>query len=199
MAIGNRRRHELRAAEASRIHRAAVELVDSHGFDAVTVTQISERAAVSVDTFFSHFPDRGAAVIAEFLHFPDAALARFRFGWGFHEIFVDLAMVTIDGLAERCGGKHETLLTLIDIVAREIELLPRVVHELACLESDFGELVAERLELPVNDRRVQVVTATFLASLQLSLRRWSSDPEHTMLYNEILSCAEELDSIGAYR
>lgn len=45
------------------IHRAALGLVEEHGFDAVTTEQIAERAGVSARTFFNYYPSKDSAVL----------------------------------------------------------------------------------------------------------------------------------------
>ncbi|MET2011842.1 helix-turn-helix domain-containing protein [Microbacterium chocolatum] len=45
------------------IERAATELVLAHGYDAVTVDMICERAGVSQRTFFNHFKTKDAALL----------------------------------------------------------------------------------------------------------------------------------------
>lgn len=45
------------------IHRAALDLVEEHGFDAVTTEQIADRAGVSARTFFNYYPSKDSAVL----------------------------------------------------------------------------------------------------------------------------------------
>jgi AcrR family transcriptional regulator len=45
------------------LHRAALDLVEAHGFDAVTTDQIAARAGVSARTFFNYFPTKESAVL----------------------------------------------------------------------------------------------------------------------------------------
>ena len=56
---GERKKRETRRA----IHRAALDLVEESGFDAVTTDQIAGRAGVSPRTFFNYFPTKEAAVL----------------------------------------------------------------------------------------------------------------------------------------
>lgn len=57
--LRERKRRETRVA----IERAAIELVDSLGYDSVTVAMIAERAVVSQGTFFNYFPTKDAAIV----------------------------------------------------------------------------------------------------------------------------------------
>lgn len=45
------------------IHRAALDLVEEHGFGAVTTEQIAERAGVSPRTFFNYYSSKDGAVL----------------------------------------------------------------------------------------------------------------------------------------
>ncbi|WP_347353465.1 TetR family transcriptional regulator [Intrasporangium sp.] len=45
------------------IHRAALDLVEERGFDAVTTEQIADRAGVSPRTFFNYYPSKDGAVL----------------------------------------------------------------------------------------------------------------------------------------
>ena len=48
----------------SRLRRAAMTLFAEHGYDAVTVTQISERAGLTRRSFFRYFPDKREVLFA---------------------------------------------------------------------------------------------------------------------------------------
>lgn len=47
-----------------RLERAALELFEERGFDAVTVPQITERAGLTTRTFFRHFADKREVLFA---------------------------------------------------------------------------------------------------------------------------------------
>lgn len=56
-------RERKRRATRTFIERAAIELVDKHGYENVTVAQICDRANVSQGTFFNYFPTKDAAIV----------------------------------------------------------------------------------------------------------------------------------------
>jgi AcrR family transcriptional regulator len=50
--------------EAERILRAFAATVVEHGYTETTVSEVAERASCSLSTFYSHFPDKEAAMLA---------------------------------------------------------------------------------------------------------------------------------------
>jgi len=61
------------------IHRAAVDLALAHGPDGATVAAISERAGISVRTFFNYYPSKEDAIVGLHEGLPsDAELDEFR-------------------------------------------------------------------------------------------------------------------------
>jgi AcrR family transcriptional regulator len=57
--LRERKKRETRLA----LHRAALDLVEESGFEAVTTEQIAARAGVSARTLFNYFPTKESAVI----------------------------------------------------------------------------------------------------------------------------------------
>jgi AcrR family transcriptional regulator len=57
--LRERKKRETRLA----LHRAALDLVEEFGFDAVTTEEIAVRAGVSARTLFNYFPTKESAVI----------------------------------------------------------------------------------------------------------------------------------------
>jgi AcrR family transcriptional regulator len=58
------RRDRKRAATRDALRDAAFELFEQHGFEAVTVADIAERADVAASTFFRHFTSKEAVLFA---------------------------------------------------------------------------------------------------------------------------------------
>lgn len=59
------RRERKKAATRQAIADAAMEMFLEHGFDAVTIKQIADRADVSLATVYAHFPQKEALVFDE--------------------------------------------------------------------------------------------------------------------------------------
>ncbi|MGW5715873.1 helix-turn-helix domain-containing protein [Amycolatopsis sp. NPDC003865] len=57
---------------ADRLRKAALELYAEHGYDAVTVTQIAERAGITRRSYFRYFPDKREVLFAGAEQLPPA-------------------------------------------------------------------------------------------------------------------------------
>ncbi|MEV5508790.1 TetR/AcrR family transcriptional regulator [Streptomyces orinoci] len=60
------------AGAAERLRKAALDLFGEHGYDAVTVTQIAERAGLTRRTFHRYFPDKREILFAGSERLPPA-------------------------------------------------------------------------------------------------------------------------------
>ncbi|MFJ9427685.1 TetR/AcrR family transcriptional regulator [Streptomyces sp. NPDC101249] len=60
------------AGAAERLREAALDLFGEHGYDAVTVTQIAERAGLTRRTFHRYFPDKREILFAGSERLPPA-------------------------------------------------------------------------------------------------------------------------------
>jgi AcrR family transcriptional regulator len=57
---------------ADRLRKAALELFAEHGYDAVTITQIAERAGITRRSYFRYFPDKREVLFAGSEQMPPA-------------------------------------------------------------------------------------------------------------------------------
>ncbi|MFF1606136.1 TetR/AcrR family transcriptional regulator [Amycolatopsis sp. NPDC058278] len=57
---------------ADRLRKAALELFAEHGYDAVTITQIAERAGITRRSYFRYFPDKREVLFAGAEQLPPA-------------------------------------------------------------------------------------------------------------------------------
>jgi AcrR family transcriptional regulator len=57
---------------ADRLRKAALELYTEHGYDAVTITQIAERAGITRRSYFRYFPDKREVLFAGSEQLPPA-------------------------------------------------------------------------------------------------------------------------------
>jgi AcrR family transcriptional regulator len=170
-----------------------VQLVGERGFDQVTVEQISDRAGVSVGTFLECFPTKESAVLTGMPPLGAEAIALFRAGSGAQNLYSDLAALATSQIAENLDS-DAGFLAAARIVMDVPALAHRVLKDFAVLEGRLADLIADRLRLEPSTRRVQMVAATFMSAVRVALMRWGSHPERVNLYDEIRSCAAELDN-----
>lgn len=189
-SLRERRRRETEAA----IHRAAVELIAAQGYDAVTVPMISERAGVCVRTFFNYFPNKESSVVLPFPSFDPELSAVVRSGPGAKRLMADVADLVINHI-EVHTANSVGLTTLLPMICEIPELLRLHTAELAELETQLVELIAQRLRLPADDRRVEVIASAVMATASTAIQRWSRDPEAGSLSDEVRRCVNLLEPL----
>jgi AcrR family transcriptional regulator len=171
-----------------RLREAALELFLAHGFDNVTVAQITERAGLTRRTFSRYFADKRdvlfagseqlPAVLADAVGRADPALAPY-------EAMLSALADVGDLLAERVRypAEHGA------IVAASPELQERGLTKFA----EVTSALAKALE----QRGTQSTTAALLAPVgtaifRAALDRWARQPGRASLADQIRETAAEL-------
>jgi AcrR family transcriptional regulator len=192
---GRRERKKLETRR--RIRRAALDLALLRGVERLTVEEVTERADVSLRTFFNYFACKEDALIPET---SDAA--------------VELAAAVrarppdeppMRALAEAIGGSEmlraardgrERLLSRQQLVRDYPSLLPRQLAQYAALERSLAEAVADRLQVsPEYDLRPALLAAIAGSAIRVAMHRWAVDPTrppHTLVAEAFAYCAEGL-------
>ena len=172
-----------------RLRAAALELYAEHGYENVTVAQITERAGLTRRTFFRYFADkrdvlfagsdRLAPALAEAVQGADAALAPFD--------AVLAGLVTVgDLLAERVSS---TAAQRRAIVKNSPELRERERTKFAAV----ADLLADALER----RGASSSEASLLAQVGIAIfveafARWADDTQSTGLAELVREVSAEL-------
>lgn len=149
----NRTRRELQ--------RAAIDLVEQHGYQATSVDEICERAEVSRSTFFRYFGSKDAVFQPDILE---------------EEVVERLdapGRLTLQALEDRICAAHQDLSPEDwDIERRRMQLLLTVPELRASLFKElFSPLpltigyVARMLDLPVDSFRVRTVAGAIIGAL----------------------------------
>jgi AcrR family transcriptional regulator len=151
---------------------AATELFSAHGYDAVGTPEISQRAGVSVGTFYRYFDDK-------------------------HEVYLEITRrtmvaaytATIDGLGpERFIGRarHETLSATVAVLFEHVLARPQ-------LSRSFTEMSLRDPEVNDLRRAFELVSLQRLTQLIETIvpRSVIPDPEATayVLYGSAMQCA----------
>ncbi len=176
------------------IRRVALELVQDRGYDAVTVDLISERAGVSVRTFFNYFANKESAMIASPPPLSAVAMQDFLAGGGPHDLLADLADLAVSQLAEG-GAPPSDFEAAIQIVLSVPALAKLQFAVFVELETQFTELIAARLRVDPDDAQPAVISAAFLAAVRVAGQRWSRKDGQHNLGEEVRACLRHLSIV----
>jgi AcrR family transcriptional regulator len=152
-----------------RLERAALDLFVEHGFDQVTVPEITARAGLTTRTFFRHFTDKREVLFADANRMP-ALAAR---------LVLDAptglgpADVLIQGLAELASvgfeGRLHELVQRQAIVDGHDGLRERELHKMETLVEAIADAFCQR---GVDELTAAVVAETSVGIVKVALRRW---------------------------
>lgn len=168
---------------AAAIEAAAVSLVHAHGFEAVTVEQIAERADVTPRTFFNYFRNKDDAFLGvhrEREPLPEIDLADYP-GADTLDILIAVFRKKL-GTLDREGDasiqsvnkkRHEVL-------AKHPELLQREFEKMASLERDLTSFVTDIMRRQGHTaaeiaRDSYTILALMGAFFHQSFRAWGED------------------------
>lgn len=160
--LRERKKRETRLA----LHRAALDLVEESGFDAVTTDQIAARAGVSSRTLFNYFPNKESAVLGATPADPDEMRALLDARPASEPILRSLRAIVETRLSPTT---YDTQLRAQRrrVILSESSLGPALVGNNIRVENILTELVAERLGLdPAESVRPRVTVASALAAVR---------------------------------
>jgi AcrR family transcriptional regulator len=181
--LRDRRKRETR----NQIRRIALQLVEERGYDAVTVDLISERAGVSVRTFFNYFASKESAMVATPPPVQSAAAQKFLSHRGRKDLFAHLAELAASQL-EGDDPLPSDFESAMQIVMGVPALAKLQFAALVDIETQFVELIAQRLGLGVDDEQPAVIAAAFMGAVRVAGQRWSQNPEQRSLSDEVRAC-----------
>lgn len=187
--LRDRRKQETR----NQIRRVALQLIEERGYDAVTVDLISERAGVSVRTFFNYFASKESAMVATPPPVPTAAVQKFLARRGRTDLFADLGELASSQL-EADDPLPSDFEAAMQIVMGVPALAKLQFAALVDLETQFVELIAQRLGLGVEDEQPAVIAAAFMGAVRVAGQRWSQNPDQRSLSDEVRACLSFLSA-----
>lgn len=159
-----RRRQTLREVSA-----ATVALSREHGYERVTVDDISARAGISRRTFFNYFATKEDALLYPPLELPADAVATF---------VADTTVPVGDGLVEllvahtRHFEEHRGVFeALLAVVEAEPHLDGVLRRRFLAFEDVIAAAVAQRLGVPADEMLPQSLAAVSGTMLRLAARR----------------------------
>ena len=137
-----------RAATATAIERAAIDLVLADGYDHVTVDMICAEAGVSQRTFFNYFKTKDAALLGGAdPEIDEARAAEFVVSTG--PLLVEaVGLIRVD---PAFAVNEELLAERIRAISTSPELLARQMERIATLESEVRAIIVARLQHDAGD------------------------------------------------
>lgn len=185
-------RERKRAATRAAITAVARSLTAERGFNGYTVEEVCERAEISRRTFFNYFPAKEDAVIGHVDDdLPAGSVARFIAGGAGSpagdispSLLTDLVKLSLE-VAERMTGSEEETRQLVGVVAREPQLMVRIVGASEERESQFAQMLAAR-EGVRPDHPVVRMAVTLLASISRKASASYFSAGNTRPYRDLL-------------
>ena len=163
------------------IEAAAIDLALEHGFDAVTIEAIAERADVTPRTFFNHFADKADAVLGiprdhEAAADIDVDSIRADSPFGFGVAIVRAGIAMLDDSAVATDKRRR------EVFAQNPALLGREMEKLVIIEGSITRHLDRHLAregMPAGIEREDLalaITVTLTAAARLAVVRWSREP-----------------------
>jgi AcrR family transcriptional regulator len=176
-----------------RLRNAALELFDEHGYDNVTVTQITERAGLTRRTFSRYFADKRDVLFAGSERLP-AALAE-------AVTQADPALSPAEAMLAGLVTVGELLTELVHraaqrraIISGSPELQERERTKFAAVTEALTEALQQR---GAGEPAAKLLAPVGVALFQTAFERWTDQPEQAGFAARFRAAATELtDSLG---
>lgn len=155
------------------IHEAARSLARAHGFDRITIEQISAEAGVSQRTFFNYFPTKEAAVAYAPLGISDEIAADFiaRGKARKSVVLTEAIAMATEHLGEHAPVRQH--FEDIMLIARQHpSVLAAMLSTLDEFHASLATLVAQRLGLDAEDDVPQITAGLVLSIVRAGLDMW---------------------------
>jgi AcrR family transcriptional regulator len=196
-------RERKRLATRRAIQSAALDLAAQHGYDGVTVEEISAAADVSPRTFFNYFPSKEEALVGDFPSIKDLDAAADFLDEGPEARLLDGLGRLLASAAAVLGEDRATNQRRKLLLREHPALFAKRMAYLHRSEDELSELVARRLE--ADDRelarrpkalqeRARLVSLIGFATLRFAYRRWIDLDDATTLASCISEAFDQLDA-----
>jgi AcrR family transcriptional regulator len=152
-----------------RLERAAMELFLEHGFDRVTVPEITTRAGLTTRTFHRHFIDKREVLFADADQFPALASRLVRSAPS-HLGPIEVIAHGLPTLAATFEGRLEQVKQRKAVIEGHAGLRERELRKMETLVDAIAEAFRCR---GVDDRTAAVVAETAVGVVKVALRRWT--------------------------
>jgi AcrR family transcriptional regulator len=196
-------RERKRIATRRAIQKAVLELATEHGYDRVTIEEISAAADVSPRTFFNYFASKEESVVGDVpsLVKSDAAQRFLAEGAG-ADLLAGLGrlLAAASGAVEFDRAESQLRRVLLREHPALFAKRMSVIHE---FEDELADLVARRLAVDEQDasgkadtleQRSRLVALIGFATMRYAYRRWIEAEDDLSLSSKIQQAFEQLDS-----
>lgn len=182
-----------------RLESAALELFGEHGFDRVTVPQITARAGLTTRTFFRHFVDKREVLFADADQMPMLS-ARLVLDAPPELSPMELVERGLPMLASAFEGRLDQLKQRKAIIAGNDGLRERELQKMERLVDAIAEAFRQRGE---DDLTAAVVAETAVGVVKVALGRWiESDGQeslHTIMSASLLRIGDAFEQLRQRR
>jgi AcrR family transcriptional regulator len=179
-----------------RLERAALDLFGEHGFDRVTVPEITARAGLTTRTFFRHFADKREVLFADADQMPVLA-ARLVLGAPPGLGPAEVVAHGLPTLAAAFEGRLEQLKQRKAVIDGHDGLRERELRKMERLVDAIAEAFRGR---GVDDLTAAVVAETAVGVVKVALGRWiTSDGRESLRAIMTDSLARISDAFGPLR
>jgi AcrR family transcriptional regulator len=171
------RSYDLRERKRTRtrlmIQTEALRLFDEKGYEATTVEEIADAAAISPRTFFRYFSSKEDVVLWD--EYDPLALDLLEARRDDEPLAESLRAVMRESVGGLLRNDAERLLSRIRLAFTVPEVRARFLEEQNHGIEQVALLLASKRGTPVEDLSLQVVGAALLAAVSVALERWQKD------------------------
>jgi AcrR family transcriptional regulator len=154
-----------------RIQDAAIELVESRGFQDATVEEIASEAQVSPSTVYRYFGTKQGIFMWEEY---DESFMQALSGEVTSAPPVEAMRHVVQAMASRFSEEEERMLRHMRVISSEPELQQAMRTYIDTMREQLAGLLAAGSGRAVSDLRVQVVSSALMGALVAVLEHWSA-------------------------
>ncbi len=167
MGLREQKKQDTRAA----ITEATLELIDTLGYPATTVSEIASAANVSHRTFYNYFASKEDVILAGTFEFYDQMLSTIAARPNHEHPMLAVRLAAL-AAAEVPVPNQDRIARLVALIDAEPALAARLQASLRLAQDGLAAEFARRLGADESDIKVRVLAAAAVASFQIAMRTW---------------------------
>ncbi|GAA0987163.1 hypothetical protein GCM10009555_065960 [Acrocarpospora macrocephala] len=165
-----RERKKLRTRRA--LADAALRMFTEKGFDATTLEELVDEVEVSKSTFFRTFPAKEAAAIEAEVELWSANLTALRDHTLSGVILTEMKDILCGVVTGLDADWPDRYVATRRLVLTAPTLMAYAAHHRADIQQQTGDLLADKLNLPLGDLRPQVLAELTTTAWTIAARAW---------------------------